>query len=118
MFYIGKGARTRPADHVRKAFEIRAENYEIESRELQLIRDLLNDDLPVSVIDINVNVANHNALRFEFCMIQALGLSNLHNVDPSQIGILSKKDLELWSMETVHGIGAELLMRYVNRFVL
>ncbi|XP_067210656.1 uncharacterized protein [Linepithema humile] len=113
IFYIGKGKRSRPFNHLYDAFHTWTGTRPNTSRKVSHILDIWNDNCGVICLHIFQNVIPVEAYTREAAMIDAIGKERLGNcVSGKYYGIAAT-----WSMQQKQKFGRYLLYKALKIFM-
>jgi len=107
VFYIGKGKRSRPLQHLINARSSRKNKFTQRSEKLKRILDLWDRGIGVISLNVFTNIHSGEAFIREGSMIDAIGLSNLANLQRGTFpGVAGN-----WTRQQISEYGAFLLQR-------
>ncbi|KAL6431285.1 hypothetical protein ACFW04_007152 [Cataglyphis niger] len=113
IFYIGKGKRSRPFDHLYDAFKTWVGSSTITSKKIKCILDIWNNDHGVICLHIFQNVIPVEAYTREAAMIDAIGREHLGNCKSGEYyGVAAT-----WSMQQKRKFGRYLLYKALKIFL-
>ncbi|XP_050453882.1 uncharacterized protein LOC126852774 [Cataglyphis hispanica] len=113
IFYIGKGKRSRPFDHLYDAFKTWVGSSTITSKKIKCILDIWNNDHGVVCLHIFQNVIPVEAYTREAAMIDAIGREHLGNCKSGEYyGVAAT-----WSMQQKRKFGRYLLYKALKIFL-
>lgn len=113
IFYIGKGKRSRPFDHLYDAFKTWVGSSSTTSKKIKCILDIWNSDHGVVCLHIFQNVIPVEAYTREAAMIDAIGREHLGNCKSGEYyGVAAT-----WSMQQKRKFGRYLLYKALKIFI-
>lgn len=113
IFYIGKGKRSRPFDHLYDAFHAWTGTKPDTSKKVKCILDIWNNNYGVICLHIFQNVIPVEAYTREAAMIDAIGKKQLGNcINGKYYGIAAT-----WSMQQKQKFGRYLLYKASQIFM-
>ncbi|XP_029155929.1 uncharacterized protein LOC114928762 isoform X2 [Nylanderia fulva] len=113
IFYIGKGKRSRPFDHLYDAFKTWVGSSTITNKKINCILDIWNSDHGVICLHVFQNVIPVEAYTREAAMIDAIGREHLGNCKSGEYyGIAAT-----WSMQQKRKFGRYLLYKALQIFM-
>ncbi|XP_070157821.1 metacaspase-2 isoform X1 [Polyergus mexicanus] len=113
IFYIGKGKRSRPFDHLYDAFKTWVGSSTITSKKIKRILDIWNSDHGVVCLHVFQNVIPVEAYTREAAMIDAIGMEHLRNCkNGGYYGVAAT-----WSMQQKQKFGRYLLYKALQIFM-
>uniref|UniRef100_A0A915DD11 GIY-YIG domain-containing protein n=1 Tax=Ditylenchus dipsaci TaxID=166011 RepID=A0A915DD11_9BILA len=113
IFYGGKGTGSRPHDHLRQAIEV-GEKKRKRSGKTDHIQDIWERGHGVYIFQLNQNITSHESLAVEYCILEALGISNLMNKYRGTKNYLP----DGWRVKKARDFGTLLLFNAWNVFKL
>ncbi|XP_011268572.1 uncharacterized protein PFB0145c [Camponotus floridanus] len=113
IFYIGKGKRSRPFDHLYDAFKTWVDNSTTTNKKIKCILDIWNSDHGVICLHVFQNIIPVEAYTREAAMIDAIGREHLGNCKSGEYyGIAAT-----WSMQQKQKFGRYLLYKALQIFM-
>ncbi|XP_072762232.1 uncharacterized protein [Anoplolepis gracilipes] len=113
IFYIGKGKRSRPFDHLYDAFKTWVGSSTITSKKIKRILDIWNSDHGVICLHVFQNVIPVEAYTREAAMLDAIGKEHLGNCKSGEYyGVAAT-----WSMQQKQKFGRYLLYKALQIFI-
>lgn len=113
IFYIGKGKRSRPFDHLYDAFKTWVGSSTVTNKKINCILDIWNSDHGVICLHVFQNVIPVEAYTREAAMIDAIGREHLGNCKSGEYyGIAAT-----WSIQQKRKFGRYLLYKALQIFM-
>lgn len=113
VFYVGKGTKGRPYQHLHQAAKLFKQNKAIHNKKLMKIVDIWNNNRGVVCLHAFHNSTPPESYTREAAMIKALGLWNLTN---AKQGVFYGK-ARRWSDEQKRTYGMYLLYRCMKIYL-
>lgn len=89
IFYIGKGTKKRPYDHIKESYKIKTLNNFKSNR----ITEILNSQYDVNIIYFETELDESEAFKIERLLISTIGTKNLTNIS----GGVRKESVKEWA---------------------
>ncbi|KRT84184.1 hypothetical protein AMK59_2856, partial [Oryctes borbonicus] len=114
IFYVGKGKRSRPFQHLYEAVTNYSKaNFNIENEKMKRILDIWKDNHGVVCLHVFQNVIPAEAYTREASMISALNLENITNIKGGEFYGVSAT----WSQKQKNLFGVHLLYKAMKIFL-